>query len=68
MATSRHRITRSTGRSSTVTDLVEPTRAMTLEQLDEGRLGLEIATAWLRSKASHVVDNPDPVVPETAPR
>jgi hypothetical protein len=41
---------------------------MTLEQLDEGRLGLEIATAWLRSKASHVVDDRDPVVPETAPR
>jgi hypothetical protein len=51
-----------------VTDLVEPARATSLDQLDEGRLGLEIATAWLRSKASRVVDDRDRVVPETAPR
>jgi alkanesulfonate monooxygenase SsuD/methylene tetrahydromethanopterin reductase-like flavin-dependent oxidoreductase (luciferase family) len=51
-----------------VTDLVEPARATTLDQLDEGRLGLEIATAWLRSKASRVMDDLDPAAPETAPR
>jgi hypothetical protein len=51
-----------------VSDLVEPARAATLDHLDEGRRGLEIATAWLRSKASHVVDDRAPVVPETAPR
>jgi hypothetical protein len=34
-----------------VADLVEPARVTTLEQFDEGRRGLEIATAWLRSKS-----------------
>jgi hypothetical protein len=34
-----------------VADLVEPARATALDQLDEGRHGLEIATAWLRSRA-----------------
>jgi hypothetical protein len=50
-----------------VMDLVEPARATTLDQLDEGRLGLEIATAWLRSKASRAMDYLDPAAPETAP-
>jgi hypothetical protein len=48
-------------------DLVEPARATTLEQFDEGRRGLEIATAWLRSKASRAVDGRDPAAPKTAP-
>jgi hypothetical protein len=50
-----------------VADLVEPARATTLEQFDEGRRGLEIATAWLRSKASRAVDDQAPAAPETAP-
>jgi hypothetical protein len=50
-----------------VADLVEPARATTLDQFDEGRRGLEIATAWLRSKAARAVDDRDPVAPETAP-
>lgn len=33
-----------------VADLVEPARASALDKLDEGRQGLAIATAWLRSK------------------
>jgi len=33
-------------------DLVEPARVTTLEQLDEGRRALAIATGWLRSRAS----------------
>jgi hypothetical protein len=35
-----------------VADLVEPSRATTLEKLDEGRSALTIATAWLRSKSA----------------
>jgi hypothetical protein len=50
-----------------VADLVEPARVTTLDQLDEGRRGLEIATAWLRSKASRAVDDREPTAPETAP-
>src|SRR5688500_3748632 len=50
-----------------VADLIEPARATTLEQFDEGRRGLEIATAWLRSKASRAVDDRAPGAPETAP-
>jgi hypothetical protein len=50
-----------------VADLVEPSRATTLDQLDEGRQGLEIATAWLRSKASRGVDNLDLAALERAP-
>jgi hypothetical protein len=50
-----------------VADLVEPARATTLDQFDEGRRGLEIATAWLRSKASRGVDDREPAAPETAP-
>jgi hypothetical protein len=50
-----------------VADLVEPVRATTLDQIDEGRRGLEIATAWLRSKADRAVDDRDPAAPETAP-
>lgn len=50
-----------------VADLVEPARATTLEQFDEGWRGLEIATAWLRSKASRTVDERDPAAPEPAP-
>jgi hypothetical protein len=46
-----------------VADLVEPARVTTLEQFDEGRRGLEIATAWLRSKASRAVDDRDPAAP-----
>jgi hypothetical protein len=33
-----------------VADLVEPSRANTLDKLDEGRSALAIATSWLRSK------------------
>jgi hypothetical protein len=33
-------------------DLIEPSRASALDKLDEGRRGLEIATAWLRSKTA----------------
>jgi len=43
-----------------VADLVEPARATTLEQFDEARRGLEIATAWLRSKAARAVDDREP--------
>jgi hypothetical protein len=50
-----------------VEDLVEPARATTLDQFDEGRRGLELATAWLRSKASRAVVDPDPAAPEAAP-
>ena len=50
-----------------VADLVEPARAATLEQFDEGRRGLEIATAWLRSKATRAVDDRDPTAPDAAP-
>lgn len=50
-----------------VADLVEPARAATLEQFDEGRRGLEIATAWLRSKAIRAVDDRDPTAPDAAP-
>jgi hypothetical protein len=49
-----------------VADLVEPVRATTLDQLDEGRQGLAIATAWLRSKASRAVGDRDPAASETA--
>jgi hypothetical protein len=35
-----------------VADLVEPARAVTHEQLDEGRRAFMIATSWLRSKAA----------------
>jgi hypothetical protein len=49
-----------------VADLVEPARVMALEQVDEGRRGLEIATAWLRSRASRA-DHGGPAAPETAP-
>lgn len=47
-----------------VADLIEPSRATTLDQLDEGRRGLEIATAWLRSKASAAVGVPDRTAPD----
>jgi alkanesulfonate monooxygenase SsuD/methylene tetrahydromethanopterin reductase-like flavin-dependent oxidoreductase (luciferase family) len=43
-----------------VADLVEPARATTLDQLDEGRQGLAIAKAWLRSKAAHDRDPAGP--------
>jgi hypothetical protein len=46
-----------------VADLVEPSRATTLDQLDEGRRGLEIATAWLRSKASAAASVPARTAP-----
>jgi hypothetical protein len=46
-----------------VADLVEPARATTLDQFDEGRQGLAIATAWLRTKAARAVDRP----PESSP-
>jgi hypothetical protein len=49
-----------------VADLIEPARATTLDQFDEGRRGLEIATAWLRSKASRAVVDGDPVAPGAA--
>jgi hypothetical protein len=49
-----------------VADLVEPARVITLEQFDEGRRGLEIATAWLRSKGSRTVSDPDPAASEVA--
>jgi len=47
-----------------VADLVEPARATTLDQLDEGRRGLEIATAWLRSKASAAASVPVGTAPD----
>jgi hypothetical protein len=49
-----------------VADFVEPARVTTLEQFDEGRRGLEIATAWLRSKALRGADDRDPAASETA--
>jgi hypothetical protein len=49
-----------------VADLVAPARATTLDQLDEGRQGLAIATGWLRSKASRAVGDRDPAASETA--
>jgi hypothetical protein len=52
--------------SLVVADLVEPARVTTLEQFDEGRRGLEIATAWLRSKRSLAADDLDRAAPETA--
>jgi hypothetical protein len=50
-----------------VADVVDPARATTLEQFDEDRRGLEIATAWLRSKASRPADDPRSGRAETAP-
>jgi hypothetical protein len=50
-----------------VADVVEPARATTLDQFDEGRRGLEIATTWLSSKASRAVDDREPAAPDTAP-
>ena len=50
-----------------VADLIEPPRVITLEQFDEGRRGLEIATAWLRSRALRGVGDHAPAAPETAP-
>jgi hypothetical protein len=44
-------------------DLIEPSRASALDKLDEGRRGLEIATAWLRSKtASPISGAGDPTL------
>jgi hypothetical protein len=47
-----------------VADLEEPARAVTHEQLDEGRRASTIATSWLRSKAALSAG----VVAETATR
>jgi hypothetical protein len=33
-------------------DLVEPARAVTHEQLNDGRRAFTVATSWLRSKAA----------------
>ncbi len=50
-----------------VADLVEPSRATTLDKLDEGRRALAIATDWLRSKkASSAVGDGVDSVPEAA--
>ena len=50
-----------------VADLVEPSRASTLDKLDEGRSALAIATAWLRSKKpSAPVDDGVDLVPGAA--
>jgi hypothetical protein len=44
-------------------DLIEPSRASALDKLDEGPRGLEIATAWLRSKtASPISGASDPTL------
>jgi hypothetical protein len=40
-----------------VADLVEPSRASTLDKLDEGRSALAIATSWLRSKKPSATDD-----------
>jgi hypothetical protein len=49
-----------------VDDLVEPSRATALDKLDEGRRGLEIATAWLRSKNAPPVGGASEAAPEPA--
>jgi hypothetical protein len=40
-----------------VADLVEPSRASTLDKLDDGRSALTIATSWLRSKKAPAPDD-----------